>query len=134
MPLQDHELKIMDLVDQLRRLIAVPQKSKPMTALDLLRKRVDQLDKSYGITMAELDKHGDDMDNYMLQEQEESIEDSKLELKEISRDLLFVEDVGELEGRVTILERMLRALKTDAKHLAGRNRRKRNLHYRHAEQ
>ena len=77
-----------------------------------------------GITRAELDEHGHDMDTYMLQEQEESFEDSKLELKKISRDLLFVEDVGELEGRVTTLERLLRALKTDVKRLAGRKEEK----------
>ena len=48
--LQDHELKVMDLVDQLGRLVAVPKKSKPMTVLDFLRKRVEKAEKSYGTT------------------------------------------------------------------------------------
>ena len=102
--LQDHELKVMDLVDRLGRLVAVPQRSKPLTALDLLRKRIDQAEKSYRITRAELDEQGHEMDIYTLLEQEESIEDSKLELRKISRDLLSVEDDGEIEERVTGLE------------------------------
>ena len=77
--LLDHELKIMDIVDRLGRLIAVPQKSKPMTALDLLRRRVDRAEKSYVIAKAEIDGHGLEMGIYMLREQGESIEDSKLE-------------------------------------------------------
>ena len=74
-----------------------------MTALDLLRKRVDQAEKSYAIAKTEFDEHGDEMDIYTLREQEESIEDSKLELRKISRDLLSVEDGGELEDRVAKL-------------------------------
>ena len=61
------------------------------------------------------------MDIYTLHEQEESIEDSKLDLRKISRDLLSVEDGGELEDRVAKLhvERLLRDLKTDVNRLAG---------------
>ena len=124
--LHDHELKVMDLIDRLGRLVAVPQKNKPMTALDLLRKRIDQVEKNYGITRAELDEHGHEMDIYKLQEQEESIDDSKSEIRKISRDLLSMEDVGDLEDKVTMLERLLRALKTDVKRLVGRKEEKPN--------
>ena len=55
----------------------------------------------------------------MLQEQEESIEDSKLELRKINRDLLSVEDAENLEDKVITLERLLRTLKTDVKRLRG---------------
>ena len=103
----------MDLVDRLGRLVAVPQKSKPMTALDFLRKRVEKAEKSYGTTKAEFDEHGHEMDVYTLLEQEESIEESKSELRKISKNLLSAEDGEELEGRVDMLERLLRVLKTD---------------------
>ena len=60
------------------------------------------------------------MDICTLHEQEESIEDSKLELRKISPDLLSVEDGGELEDRVAMLERLLWVLNTDVKCLARR--------------
>ena len=59
------------------------------------------------------------MDAYTLQEQEETIEDSKLELRMISRELLSLEDAGDLEDRAITLERLLRTLKTDVKRLRG---------------
>ena len=57
------------------------------------------------------------MDTYELQEQEESIKDSKLELQKLSRGLLSVEDAGDIEDRATTLEQVLWTLKTDVKHL-----------------
>ena len=112
--LQDHELKVMDLVDRLGRLVAVPQNSRPMTALDFLHKYLEKAEKSYRTT-----------------EQKESIEDLKLELRKNSQDLLSAEDGDELESRVDILERLLRVLKADVKHLA--EMKEENLHYRQAE-
>ena len=64
------------------------------------------------------------MEIYTLHEQEESIEDSKLELRKISRDLLPVEDGGELEDIVARLEPLVRVLKTDVKRLAGKKEEK----------
>ena len=59
------------------------------------------------------------MDIYTLREQEESIEDLKLELRKISQDLLSAGDGDEVEGRVDMPERLLRVLKADVKRLAG---------------
>ena len=55
----------------------------------------------------------------MLRDQEESIEESKSELRKISQYLLAMEDGEELEDRVAKLERLLRILKADVKRLAG---------------
>ena len=52
------------------------------------------------------------------------MEDLKLELRKVSGDLLSSEDVGELEDRVTMLERLLRVLKADVKRLVGRKEEK----------
>ena len=62
----------------------------------------------------------------MLQEQEESIEHSKLELQIISRKLLFVDDAGELEKQAATLKQLQRTLKVDVKCLAGSK--EENLH------
>ena len=90
----------------------VPVEKKDNGENTLLRKQIDQVECGYGITKAEFDEHGYDMDTYTLQELEESIEDSKLELRKINRDLLSVEDAGDLEDRATTLERYLRTVKT----------------------
>ena len=60
---------------------------------------------------AEFDEHGREMDTYTLQEQEETIENSKSELRKIYGELLSVENTGELEDRSTTLEWLLRTLK-----------------------
>ena len=71
--------------------MVAPHKVKSMTELDLLCKRVDQVDKSYRMVKRQFDFHGQQMDTYTLQEQEESIEDAKSQLQEINKDLLSVE-------------------------------------------
>ena len=60
-------------------------------------------------------------------EQEECIEDPRIELRKISPELLSVEDGGELEDRVARLERLLRVLKIEVKRLAGRKEEKPQL-------
>ena len=47
------------------------------------------------------------MDTCALQALEESIEGSKLELRKINRDILSVEDAGDLEDRTITLEQLL---------------------------
>ena len=120
--LTQHELKVMDLIDRIGKIIevpGVPVEMKDNRESNILRKRIDQAEKGYRIIKAEFDEHAHEMDIYALHEQEESIEDSKLELRKISRDLLSVEDAGDLEDRAITLERFLRALKTDVKRLRG---------------
>ena len=39
--LQEHELKVMELVDCLGKLMAIPHKPKPMTELDFFCKQID---------------------------------------------------------------------------------------------
>ena len=63
-----------------------------MTALNFLLKRVEKAEKSYGTTKAEFDEHGHEMGIYTLCKQEESIEESKSELRKISEDLLSAKD------------------------------------------
>ena len=36
-----------------------------MSVLDLLRKRIDQVERSYGIAKAEFDEHGHEMDVFI---------------------------------------------------------------------
>ena len=49
----------------------VPHKAKSMTALDLLCKQVNQVEKSYSIIKGKFDHNGLDMDIYMLCGQED---------------------------------------------------------------
>ena len=58
----------------------------------------------------DFDEHGHETDTYALQEQEESTEDSKVELWKI--------------GREATLERLLLALKADLKRLVGSKKEK----------
>ena len=106
--LTQHELKVMELIDRIGKIIevpGVPVEKKDNKENNLLSKRIDQVERGYRIIKAEFYEHGHEMDTYTLQEQEESIEDSKLELRKISRDLLSVEDAGDLEDRAITLER-----------------------------
>ena len=41
----DHKLHVMDLVDHLKRLVEVSLPTKPVTGTELLRKRIDQVEK-----------------------------------------------------------------------------------------
>ena len=56
----------MELVDRLGKLMAVPHKTRPMMAFDLLRKQVDQVGKSYRMIKGQLNDRGLDMDIYIL--------------------------------------------------------------------
>ena len=58
----------------------IPSLTKPVTGNELLRKRIDQVEKGYTMLKGEFVEHGHEMDTYALQEQEESIEDWKLQL------------------------------------------------------
>ena len=98
--LTQHELKVMELIDRIGKIIeisGVPVEKKDNKKNNLLHKRINQVERGYRIIKAEFDEYGHEMDTCTLQEQEESIEDSKLELRKISRDLLSVEDAGDLE-------------------------------------
>ena len=63
--LQEHEFKVMDLVDHLGKLMHLPHKIKPITALDLPSKLVDQVEKSYKMIKGHFDNHRLDMDIYI---------------------------------------------------------------------
>ena len=78
--LHEHEFKVMELVDRLGKLMAVPHKTKPMTELDLFRKRIDLVDRSYRKIKEPFDNLGEGMDIYSLRGQEDRIEDLKQEL------------------------------------------------------
>ena len=70
----------MDLVDRLGRLMTVPPKENPITELDLLSKRIDQVKKSYRAIEDTFDRYGSEMNIYTSQEKEENIKDSKSQL------------------------------------------------------
>ena len=79
----EHELKVMELIDCTGKVIEVPSvpvEKKDNKENNILLKRIDQVEKGFGIIKEEFNDDGHEMDTYELQEQEESIEDSKLEL------------------------------------------------------
>ena len=41
----DHELNVVDLVDHLKRLVEISLPTKPETGTELIRKRIDQVEK-----------------------------------------------------------------------------------------
>ena len=45
--LREHDLKVMELVDRLGKLMPIPEKAKPMTKLDHFLKRIDLVKRSY---------------------------------------------------------------------------------------
>ena len=94
--LHEHELKVMELVDRLGKLMAVPHKTKPMTELDLFRNRIDLVERAYRKIKEPFDHLGEGMDIYSLRGQEDKIQDLKQELKEIKKDLVSVVDADEL--------------------------------------
>ena len=75
--LDDHELKVMDLVDCLGRLVEIPFQAKPIAVIDLIRKRVDHVEKCYRTIKGEFDERDREMDTYALQIREERNKDLK---------------------------------------------------------
>ena len=117
--LDEHELSVMELVDRLERVIEVPPKDKPRTENELLRKRIDQVEKGFRIMKGQLDDHGFDVDIYTLRGQHEKIKDLKEKLQDVNTELISVEDSEELEDRRANLEQLLYNLKIDIDRLAG---------------
>ena len=63
-----HKLKVMELIDRIGKIIevpGVPVEKKGNKENNLLRKRIDQVEKGYRITKAEFDAHGHEMDTYI---------------------------------------------------------------------
>ena len=107
--LHEHELKVIELVERLGRLTAIPEKAKPMTELDIFCKRIDFVERSYRKIKEPFENFGEGMDIYSLRGQEDKIKDLKQELKEIKKDLISVVhvDADELEERRADLEQLL---------------------------
>ena len=138
--LDDHENKIEDLTERLEDMITTTEpvtipasetsdarpaassttEKKPISEKDLLRKRVDRVDKSYRTVKGDFDERGPEMDTFTLQANlEEPIDDLKSELRGICKELISIEDSADLEERADTLERLLRTLKGDVRRLAG---------------
>ena len=116
--LHEHELKVTELVDRLGELMAIPQKAKPMTELDLFHKRIDLVEIWYGMIKEPFDHHGEGMDIYRLRGQEGKIKVLKQELKEIKKDLISVVDADELEEKRAALKQLLYDLNIELNRLA----------------
>ena len=73
--LTEHELKVMDLIDCIGKIIAIlgPVENKEHKENRILRKRMDQIEKSYRRIKAEMDVNGPDVDVYTLQGYEERV-------------------------------------------------------------
>ena len=117
--LNTHELKVMDLVDRLGRLVEVPFQINPITGIDLLRKCIDHVEKCYRTIKGEFDESGREMDTYTLQIQEERNEDFKSELTKITGEVISIEVPADQEEKRASLERLLLSLKEDIRCLAG---------------
>ena len=120
----DHELKVMNLVDRLGRLVEIPFQAKPIAVIDLLRKRLDHVEKCYRTIKGEFDERGREMDTYALQIREERNEDLKSELTKITGELFSVEVPVDLEEKRATLERLLLNSKEDIRRLAGSKNKK----------
>ena len=69
--LTQHELKVMELICRIGKIIevrGVPVEKKNIKESNLLRKRIDQVEKGCRTTKAKFDEHGHEMDTYTLQE------------------------------------------------------------------
>lgn len=66
--------------------MVVPDKTEPITALDLVRKPVDLVGKScYRMMRGHFDDHGLNMDIYTSGGQEEMIKDLKVQIQETNK-------------------------------------------------
>ncbi len=117
--LDDHQLKVMLLIDRLGELVEVPLQAQPITGIKLLRRRIDEVEECYRRLKRKFDEQSDGMDTYALQIQEESVEDLKTELLKIKEELLRMEGVADLADKRVTLERLLLDLKEAIKRLAG---------------
>ena len=66
--LDDHELRVMDLIDRPRQLVEVPPPPappspvKPIASIELLRRRIDDVEQCYRKMKEEFDERGHSMD------------------------------------------------------------------------
>ena len=116
--LMEHELKVMDLIDRIGKIIAIPGPVQNKEN-DILRKRMDLVEKSYRRIKAEVDENGPDVDVYTLQGYEERVKNYEVELRGINRDLLSIEDADDLEEKGTPLEQLFSRLSVSIKRFVG---------------
>ena len=78
----EHELKVMNLIDQMGKIIEVPgsgEKKKDKVKI-ILRKRIDRVERSYKTVKAEVDDDGTRVDVYTLQGFEERVRSYEADL------------------------------------------------------
>ena len=80
----EYERKVMELVDRLGKLMAIPEKAKPIMELDHFRKRIDLVERSYQKIKEPFENFGEGMNTYSLRGQEDKIKDLKQELRKTS--------------------------------------------------
>ena len=117
--LERHEMQVMDLIDRLSQLVDLPMPTKPIAEKDLLRKRINHVEKAYRMVKGRIDERGLEMDVYALGGQEKRINDLQLQSKEIEKDILSIEDAPELEKRRVTLEQLLYDVGIEVSRLAG---------------
>ena len=107
--LTEHELKVMNLINQIRKIIGVPGSvgKKEDKGKIILCKRIDRLKRSYRTIKAEVDNNGPGVDVHTLQSYEEWVKSYEEELRRINGNLSSIDDADDLEQRGTTLERLL---------------------------
>ena len=119
--LTEHELKVMNLIDRIGKIIELPGSvgKKEDKEKIILRKRMDRVERSYRTVKTEVDDDGSRVDVYTLQGYEDRVKSYEAELRGINGDLLSIDDADDLEERGTRLERLLCDLSVTIKRLAG---------------
>ena len=119
--LTEHELKVMNLIDRIGKIIEVPGSvgKKEDKGKIILRKRMDRVEKSYRAIKTEVDDVGAGVDVYTLQGYEDRVKNYQEELRGINGDLLSIDDADNLEESGTRLERLLCELSVSIKRLVG---------------
>ena len=97
--LTEHELKVMNLIDRIGKIIEIPGSVGKQEAKEkiILRKRVNRVEKFYRSIKAEVDYEGHGVDVYTLQGYEERVRSYEAELRGINRDILSIDDANDLE-------------------------------------
>ena len=116
--LTEHELKVMLLIDRLGKIIEVPGPAEGRDN-EVLRKRIERVEKSYRRLKTEVDETGPGLDVYALSGFDDRVKNYEAELRSVNRDLVSMEGVENLEERGTALELLLNALSVSIKRLIG---------------
>ena len=95
--LTEYELKVMNLIDRICKLIEVQGSvgKKEDREKIVLRKRMNWVEKFYSTIKTEVDEDGPGVDVYTIQSYDERVKSNQAELQGINGDLLSIDDSDE---------------------------------------